>query len=221
MDADEIGRLIARLAVAILAADGRITAAERAALGRLDDLGLGRLADVAEEEIEAALHAPIDVRATCAALPRLGDGSATLLLEVLAELAGTDRLLAPRERDVFDMVASHLGVDGEGAGHILAAAYAPAAAEPPPADTAPSDACALAFRILALAPTADRERIEAAYLELVQRFDPARIGELGAEFAALAVWRLAAITEAYETALASVSRKPRAGERVPSAGLGR
>ena len=51
MDGESLGRLIARLGVAIIAADGRITTAELAALARLDRLGLGPLGEVAREEI--------------------------------------------------------------------------------------------------------------------------------------------------------------------------
>jgi len=58
MNRNDLGRLIARLAVAVIAADGRITTAELAALARVDDLDLGPLSDVAREEIERAIHGP-------------------------------------------------------------------------------------------------------------------------------------------------------------------
>jgi hypothetical protein len=62
-------RLIAQLAVAVIAADGRIVADEVTALARPDNLGLGRLSELVEEEMRSAVQRPIDVRAACA-LPR-------------------------------------------------------------------------------------------------------------------------------------------------------
>jgi uncharacterized tellurite resistance protein B-like protein len=213
MERENVGRLIARLAVAVIAADGRITPAEVAALGRLDALGLGPLSALAREEIERAVQQPIDVEATCAELPRLGEEAAALLLTVLAEIAASDRVLAPRERDVFEAVAGHLGVAPSAAAHILEAAIsAVGAAEPegapPPvraeAGTPADPSRQRALRVLGLEPGAGRSRIDATYLDLVQRYDPARVADLGPEFAVLAVRRLAAITDAYEAALASL-----------------
>ena len=40
-------RLLAQLAVAVIAADGRVTSSELEAVARLDDLGLGRLSTLA------------------------------------------------------------------------------------------------------------------------------------------------------------------------------
>ena len=50
MNNDEINprRLIARLAVAVMVADGRITPSEHEAVRRLDQLGLGPLSQLAE-----------------------------------------------------------------------------------------------------------------------------------------------------------------------------
>jgi hypothetical protein len=212
MDREPLGRLIARLAVGIIAADGRITPTELAALARLDGLGLGSLAGVAREEIERAIQEPVDVPATCAALPPLGEEAAALLLSVFAELAASDRLLAPRERDAFDTVAHHLGVGRAAAAQILEAAVSPppggeeeAIRASTPAEVTPSSdpARQRAFRALGLEPGAPRSRIDATYLDLVQRYDPARVGALGPEFAALAVRRLATLTDAYELALGS------------------
>jgi DnaJ-domain-containing protein 1 len=208
MDEDDVRRLIARLAVAVVAADGRITAAEMAALERLDVLGLGPLAELAREEIERAIQQPVDVRATCAALPPLRQETAAVLLTVLAELAATDRLLAPREREVFAAVAGHLGVGAATAAHILEAAMSPRPHHAPE-DVAPRLApgeppAQRALRALGLAAGASRSDIESNYLDLVQRYDPARVAEMGPEFAALAVRRLASITDAYEAALAAL-----------------
>lgn len=217
----DIRRLIARLAVAVMAADSRITASELGALGRFDDLGLGPLGDVAREEIERVAHEPIDVAATCIALPTLTDEAADLLLGALAELAACDRRLAPREREVFHLVAGHLGRDAAAAARMLEDALAAAhmlddalaatargAPKGVPSASADGggDAAAAPLRralgVLGLEPGAGRSRIEAAFLDRVQRYDPAKVGELGPEFAALAVRRLAAITDAYEVAIA-------------------
>jgi DnaJ-domain-containing protein 1 len=214
MDRESLGRLIARLAVAVVAADARITTAELAALGRLDGLGLGSLAGVVREELERAAHEPVDVRATCALLPPLGEEGAALLLTALAELVAIDRLLAPREREVFSTVADHLGVDPAAAARILEAAISPppgrepeviGAPTPPVTAPSPDPTHQRAFRVLGLEPGASRSRIDTAYLDLVQRYDPGRVSELGPEFAALAVRRLATITDAYEVALGSLA----------------
>jgi DnaJ-domain-containing protein 1 len=214
MNDRDLGRSIARLAVAVMLADGRMTTAEVAALGGLDALGLGPLGTVAREEIERAVREPIDVRATCAALPRLDGNAAALLLDALAQVAASDRLLAPRERDVFETIARHLGVGPAGAAHVLARAVAGAsegerdAAGPHPDAPAADPALRGALRVLGLEPGAGRARIEAAFLDLVQRYDPAKVADLGPEFAALAVRRLAKIADAYETALAALLRGP-------------
>jgi hypothetical protein len=63
--------------------------------------------------------------------------------------------------------------------------------------------------MLGLEPGANRSRIETTYLEFVQRYDPLRTAEeLGPDLAALAVRRLATITDAYETALATLEDGP-------------
>ena len=221
----DIRRLIARLAVAVMAADKRITTPEIGALGRLDDLGLGPLGDVMREEIERAAHEPIDVAATCISLPTLTDEAVDLLLGALAELAACDRLLAPREREVFHLVAGHLGLDAAAAARMLedarSAAYmledalsdratgAPKAAPSPSPDDDEGAAAPLrrALGVLGLEASAGRSRIDAAFLDRVQRYNPAKVGELGPEFAALAVRRLAAITDAYEIAVTGVRRR--------------
>ena len=58
-------RLLAQLAVAVIAADGRVTSSELEAVARLDDLGLGGLSTLVEEELRAAAQRRIDLGATC------------------------------------------------------------------------------------------------------------------------------------------------------------
>ena len=218
MDATELARSIARLGVAIATADRRVTAEELVALGRLDALGLGSLADTVRGELQRATREPVDVPATCAALPRLNEQAGILVLTVLAEIAASDGALSAPERDVFIDVAERLGVDSTAAARILAAtrsdeaetdwrrgreSVAPYARREP--ITAGSPQMERALHVLGLAPGASRSTIEAAYVDLVQRYDPAGVAELGAEFAALAVRRLATVTEAYDVALAVAS----------------
>jgi uncharacterized tellurite resistance protein B-like protein len=200
-----LDRLIARLAVAVIAADRRIAPPEMASLERLDRIGFGAPSGIVREEIERAVREPVDVAATCAALPRLGEDAATLVLTTLAELVTSDRVVALRERDVFRTIAGHLGIGAAAATRILEAAISPNGvreAVPPPhvvPDKHP------AFRMLGLEPGASRSRIETTYLQFVQRYDPLRMAEeLGPALAALAVRRLATITDAYETALATL-----------------
>jgi len=115
-------RAVARLAVAVMAADGRITSPEIAALERLDGLGLGSLGQLIEEELERATHEAIDVRSACAALAGASREAAHTLLAVLADIATCDRVLAGRERETYDGIARLLGVPERESAHILAAA---------------------------------------------------------------------------------------------------
>jgi hypothetical protein len=198
-----LDRLIARLAAAVIAADHRITSPE---LERLDGLGLGALGALVRDEIERASCDPVHVAATCAALPPLGEDAATLVLTALAELVTSDRVVALRERDVFRAIAGHLGIRPATATRILEAAISPNGTRetvPEPFRRHP------AFRLLGLEPGASRSRIETTYLQLVQRYDPLRMAEeLGPDLAAMAVRRLAVITDAYETALATLEDAP-------------
>ena len=142
MDSDP-QRLIARLAVAVMVADGRITASECAALEDLNDLGLGLLSDSSAAETGGAA-------------------------------AGT------RERVT---VTHHPAEQVRG----LASA---------------SDAdVEHAYRVLGIDATTSRAHLDAAYLGLIERYNPARVADLGAEFAALAARKLAEVTAAFETVL--------------------
>ena len=199
---ERIGRLIARLAVAVIAADHRITSPELASLERLDRLNLGALGGIVREEIERAVHQPVDVAATCAALPRLGDQGAALVLTALADLVASDRVVALRERDVFFRIARDLGVAAPAAKCILEAAISPDGRRETVPASSPDSGGYPAFRVLGVEPGASRSRIETTYREALQHYDPRRMAEeLGPDFAALAVRRLATITDAYEAAL--------------------
>jgi DnaJ-domain-containing protein 1 len=234
-------RLIVRLAVAVLAADGRITSTELAALEALDRLGLGRISDFAESEIRRAVEAPIDVAATCDALPALSPEGATLLVAVLAEIAGSDGVVSRGEEATLREVAECFGLPPEALAEILAKTrdgfasskgsggspvpkpepmrpgralgqepVRPGPPEPPHEpgvdDTPPAADARLAhaFAVLGLQPGVDRAELDAAYRAIVERYDPARVLDLGTEFAALAVHKLVRATAAFEAILAAL-----------------
>lgn len=215
-------RSIARLAAAVVAADGRVTPDEIAALGRLDHLGLGLLSGAIGEELGRAAKAPIDLRATCDALASSAPQAAPVVLAVLSDLAAADRTVSPGELEVLARVGALLGLSPAQAEEILAAAVegrharvartdGNAPERRVPAGSTFREAAAggdlgRAFRVLGLEPGADAGSIEAAYLDLVARYDPAGAARLGPEFVALAVHKLARITNAYETLVAAVER---------------
>jgi hypothetical protein len=55
--------------------------------------------------------------------------------------------------------------------------------------------------LLGIGQCVDRRTLDAAYLALVERYDPGKVIPFGPEFVALAVRRLSDITAAYETML--------------------
>jgi uncharacterized tellurite resistance protein B-like protein len=230
MDADP-RRLIARLAVAVMVADGQITPSEYAALERLDELGLGPMSDLTEDEIRAATRHPIDLRATCEGLARTTPEAAAVIVSVLAEIAASDRSMARAELETLHTVAGLLGLSPTEAAHILGAAMneygaalsaaegihsgglgpsrpervtvirrrdGEAQAAPPPSEQAElQHAC----RLLGIDATASRSHLDAAYLRLVERYNPVKVAGLGPEFVALAVRKLVEATAAFETVL--------------------
>jgi DnaJ-domain-containing protein 1 len=202
-------RLIARLAVAVMAADGRIASEEIAASEELDLLGLGRLSSLVREEMLIAVEQPIDVVATSSGLAGLGAQTGVIILAVLADVAAGDGALLPREREVLGTVATGLGIAEPDACHIFDAASASSAHQqtgtrwrprgPEPEARAPIDpGLAAAARQLGIEPGASVERIDAAYLALVERYSPAKVTALGPEFVALTVHKLADLTVAFE-----------------------
>jgi uncharacterized tellurite resistance protein B-like protein len=115
-------RSIARLAVAILKADGMVTAAEVDSLRRLDDLGAGSLSDLAREELALSGDASgpkIDLADACEALLGASAQGAAMLLEVLAEIAASDRRITLPTLAAIDEIARRLFVPPEIAAHVL------------------------------------------------------------------------------------------------------
>jgi DnaJ-domain-containing protein 1 len=224
-------RPIARLAAAVMAADARITPDEVAALPGLERLGLGALEALTREELLRSAREPIDLRATCAELGALAPEAAAVVLSVLAEIAASDgrvdareaQLLAgigsllrlppgPANRILSDVLGRAAGQEDEAIGRSRSAADgAPEAADDDEpvaaaATVAPADpARAAAFAALGLAPGATRAAVDAAYRAIIERYQPIKVIDLGPEFAALAVQRLAAATAAYAAAAGSES----------------
>lgn len=77
-------RLLTRLAVAVMAADGRITREEIDAVVALERLGLGP-ADVIRDEIERATRHPIDLEQTCRGLDLAAPQSGAAVLAALVD----------------------------------------------------------------------------------------------------------------------------------------
>lgn len=219
-------RMIARLAVAVLVADGRITNDELDALECLDGLGLGPISDRAEGEIQRARREPIDVAATCAPLAEASRQAVETIMATLTELAASDGRISNAEVLVLERVAECLLFKREHLARLLEAMAAhpgihiehsiqplrrePAAPPPTPPSNAPPPSrepklsADSAFKMLGLAPGCSRAQIDAAYLELVDRYQPGHVLNLGPEFVVLAVRKLGKATSAYEAALASL-----------------
>jgi DnaJ-domain-containing protein 1 len=234
---EDFRRLITRLAVAVMAADGRITQSELDALSSLDRLGLGRLSSLAREEIERAVEIPIDVRETCTHLASLSPEAGTVILVALASIASSDRVMAPEEGAMLRTIARLLGLDPTVARQILASAtavcsgapgevavddvpparpaaraeagaaaperLAPSSAPPGTSEAVPPVGAARAWanEVLGIEDGATLAQVNAAYLRLVEHYNPAKITDLGPEFARLAVHRLADVTAAYEAVM--------------------
>ena len=188
---------------------------EVTALPCLDNLRLGRLSELMEEEMRSAVHRPIDVRAACALLRERLPAAAPV---ILAALAASDRDLSERELDILGDAASQLGLAPAEAQHILASVFGPLQGavgreaaplpQPPRQPTQPEPVpppvlepgLARALHVLGVAASADRADLDASYRRLIERYDPARVIDLGPDFATLAVRKLIEVTDAYELA---------------------
>ena len=203
---------IARLLAAMMVADRRLTTAEIDAARRLDYIGLGPLSPLVDEELQRATRMPIDIGDACAALSGTGPALIGTVLAALARVAASDGSVDDLERGTFGAIATRLGarmVDirdyleehepRSGTGTIAAApAVARRAAVP--------DDAANALRALGLGATANSAEVDAAYLRRVEQYDPMKVAPLGPDFVALAVRKLAALTELYATARDAAAR---------------
>jgi hypothetical protein len=203
---------IARLVAAMMVADRRLATAEIDTADRLDRFGLGPLSGHVREELERATRMPIELEQPCAVLRGSGPALIGTVLAILADVAASDGGIDDDERRVFGVIAGRLGagmtdiadyLDGEAHGDGVAAPRPEASV----ARTSPAvDEGAGALRALGLGAAANPAEIDAAYLRLVERYDPAKVAPLGADFAALAVRKLAALTELYEVARDAAGR---------------
>ena len=222
---DDPRRMIVRLAVAVMAADGRITLSEIAAANELDKIGLGPLSTLASEEIDRAATEPIDIAATCAVLSEVSSQGGRIIVAILAGIAAADGVVSAREREVIRQIAAHLGLSPDAADEALALsatsipqaptiAPAPALASEPenglpesarglerPTSPAVSQSVTQAYAILGLRPGATGKDVEIAYRAALERYDPKKGIDLGPEFAVLAVRKLTQATAAFEVAL--------------------
>jgi uncharacterized tellurite resistance protein B-like protein len=240
-------RSIARLAAAVMTADGRITPDECAALARFDRLGLGPLATLIETEVMRAMEGSLDVAADCATLASLGPHAAAVILATLTEIAASDRQLSPRELEVLRDTGTRLGLAEPELLHVLETTLQPGAATPagtPPSSASPQNTLApqshpapraapeeparhdfapelaYAYGILGVPSGSDAATVDAAYLAIIERYNPAKLFDLGTDFAALAIRRLARTTAAFETIRAAQSaalrETPRPIRQTPS-----
>jgi DnaJ-domain-containing protein 1 len=208
-------RLVAQLAVAVIVADGRVTTGELEELGLLDCLGLGRLSGLAEEEMRNAVNRPIDVRAACGLLREQLPDAAPTILGTLAAIAAADEDVSEPERKLLAEVASELGLAPAEAERILAAVFQAVGLEAPPEPAAPppypagqasvDPRLSRALLVLGLGSLTGRADLDASYRRHVERYDPAKVLELGPDFAALAVRKLAEVTDAYQLAVDALS----------------
>ena len=147
MAATDPRSIIARLAVAVMAADGRITAGELEVASHLDSLGLGDLSGPVRAEIQIAMRDPIDPVAVCGELTPLSREAAATIVAALAEIALADRVLSRRESQVLFLIARALGLHDSETEHLVrgslvahGAVLRPDADEQPPAATQPASA---------------------------------------------------------------------------------
>jgi uncharacterized tellurite resistance protein B-like protein len=112
--------MIVRLAVALMAADGRITQSELSTAEHLDRLGLGALSTLAKEEIDRAARQPIDLGDTCTGLAELSPEGGRIILSILAEIAAADGVVTSTEREMLREIAGLLTLPAGSADDALA-----------------------------------------------------------------------------------------------------
>jgi len=201
-DTTSLHRTIARLVVAMLVADDRLSSQEVDGIPRLDRAGFGPLCETVKEEIQRAARIPIDLRATCDALGGTGSALVGAVLSLLARIAAGDGTIEADEAQVFGTIASRLGAKSADIRDYLESR--PSAPPVSAGRAAAASKRGAALAALGLAPDATRAALDAAYLRLAARYDPARMAALGAEFVVLTVRRLAHLADLYEEACTEV-----------------
>ncbi len=200
-----------------MVADGRVAPAELDVVTRLDRAGLGPLSWRVRRELDRATRGPLDIDAACATVRGAGVTLVGAVLTMLARIAAAGRRVGEPEQKLFAAVAERLGVEPEAArrhveplwprrseaGDDRPERHPVRFAEPEPGPRV-FDGAAAALQQLGLGRDASSADVDAAYLRLVDRYDPGRLAPLGADFVTLAVRELASLTEAYERARSAV-----------------
>jgi|GEM_PF-3354330 len=138
MAATDPRSIVARLAVAVMASDGRITTTEMEIVSHLDSLGLGDLSGPVREQIQVAMREPIDPVAVCDELTPLSREAAATIVAALAEIALADRALTRRESQVLFLIARALGLDDAETEHLVRGSLVAHGAELRPDADAPA-----------------------------------------------------------------------------------
>lgn len=102
-----------------MAADGRITTTEMEVLSHLEGLGLGDLTGAVREQLQRAMHEPIDPVQVCGELAPLSREAAATIVAALAEIALADRILSRRESQILFLIARALGLDDASTEHLV------------------------------------------------------------------------------------------------------
>lgn len=216
---------LARLAAGIIAADGRVSAAELVSADVLDQLGLGPIRQRLLAELERARTEGLDLEPAVAAMSHLSPRARAVIFEVLAELAAADGELSDQEALLLDRLATRWDLEvptsrrtpsaatpeaqprprGQGVRVPIATEDRSGAAGEPeaeqalaaPAGDGLSPEVESALAVLGLPPDASPAAVDEAFRALVHRYDPAHVIDLGPEFALLAIRRLNRIADAY------------------------
>ncbi len=187
---NEFPRLIVRLAVALMTSDGSIDRPEIDSLRHLDELGLGEISPLVPEELERASHEPIDRHAVCDRLKAIAPHAGPAILSALGAIAVSNRSVPTPELWELRHISRALAVPDDVADQAFAPALALARGE------------SRQPRPTASRGDLSREAIVAGYRRAIERYNPEKFVHLGPEYAVLAIRRLAAATDAFETAMA-------------------
>jgi len=200
VDASSPRHAMARLVAAMMVANRRIAAGEIDHVARLDHVGLGTLGPLVLDELERAKRMPIDVERTCEVLSGTDPALIRRVLSALAEVAASDGSIDDDERRVFTAIATALGTRVLGVEDHLEGALPSFRSAAAPRRAVSDDGHADVLGALGLRAPAMRAEIDAAYLRLVDQYDPVRVAPLGADFVVLVIRKLGAVTDAYEAA---------------------
>jgi DnaJ-domain-containing protein 1 len=213
---------LARLAVGVMLADGRVTAEEWATARTLDQLGLGPMRERIRAELEEAAAGSLDFAPAIATVAQFPSRARSVVFEVLSQLAAADGELSSGEVAFLERCAAQWQLAAEaGTERSTLEEAAPqlgrrvpirAVEETPAREEAQSPeeggvgvrqqgaeerALEQALAVLGLPPNASAAAVEQAFRTLVQRYDPAAMLDLGPEFVLLAIRRLQQIADAY------------------------